>query len=99
MQTERTHVTYMAYKFYSGKLAQYLELKTYCHISGNWRLDLCANVEVWYTWLTELDMKSHVGCLQLLPTRVGLNLILAPPCEGALGPLTKRSRQTFFGAP
>ena len=89
----------MAYKFYSSKLAQQLELKNIVIYQENWRLDLSADVEVWYTWLTETRYVIARGVFATATYEGGLNSILAPPCEGALGPLTKRSRQTFFGAP
>ena len=52
---------------------------------------------MWYTWLTETKYAIARGVFATATYEGGLNLILAPLCEGVLGPLPQRSRQTFLG--
>ena len=53
---------------------------------------------MWYTWLTETKYAIARGVFATATYEGGLNLILAPLCEGALGPLPQRSRQTLWCA-
>ena len=99
MQTERTHVTYMAYKFYSGKLAQQLELKKYCHISGKLATrSRCKRRSVVYlanwTWY-----EIARGVFATATNEGGAKFNFGPPLRGSVrSPHKKVKANLFWGA-